>query len=164
MVLDRSAAKTDGDRRLFDNIEKYDCHILSVANREGEEGPVFSYSIGLYHRLGVPEMLVLGLPSKLCHSMINGYRNDIRAGKIFEPGNFYPDFLEGFEILFIEANEKARKEFACWADWYYERQPFPILQCIWPTTTGVWPWQANADDEFKERQPILGKLPDGLSI
>ena len=162
MVLARSVAKSDADRKLFDNIEKYDCHVISVANIVGEEGPTFSYSIGLTTTLNAPELLIVGLGSKLAHTMINGYRDDIKNGREFIPGAFYSGFLDGFDVLLIEANESARKDFAIWADWYHERMHFPLYQCIWPTTSGVWPWQTNADADFKSTQPILGDIPKSL--
>ncbi|GJL95733.1 MAG: hypothetical protein DHS20C05_21380 [Hyphococcus sp.] len=162
MVLDRSVAKDSNDKKVFDNIEHHDCHVISVANRVGEEGPIFSYSIGLQTSLGCPELLIIGLSSKLAHAMINGYRDDIKAGREFIAGEFYSGFLEGFDVLLIEANQTARKKYAIWADWYHERKEFPLFQCIWPTTSGVWPWSANASDDLKSDQPILGTLPSHL--
>lgn len=163
MVLDRNVAKNANDQRLFDNIEHYDCHVINVANKVGEEGPIFSYSIGLTHTLKAPELLIIGLDGRLAHSMINGYRDDIKNGKNFFAGKFYSDFLEGFDVFLIEANDVARKDYAVWADWYHERTKFPLLQCVWPTTSGIWPWQPEASEQFKSNQPILGKLPDNLS-
>jgi len=160
MVLDQSVAKSEADNKLFDNIEKYDCHIISVAKAVGEEGPNFSYSIGLAKSLGAPEMLIIGLDSKLSAAMINGYRDDVKAGREFVPGNFYSDFLDGFDVLLIEANQQARKEYAIWADWYHERIEFPLIRCIWPTTSGFWPWDNEASESVKRDQPILGNLPD----
>ncbi|MEM9495294.1 MAG: DUF4262 domain-containing protein [Pseudomonadota bacterium] len=162
MVLGKSAAQSDADRRLFDDIEKYDCQVLSVANAVGEEGPCFSYCIGLATSLGAPELLVVGLNGKLSHSMINHYRDEIRNGRKFVAGTFDSGFLEGFDVLFIEANQTARKEFATWADWYHERTEFPLYQCIWPTTSGIWPWQAEASENFTRTQPILGNLPENM--
>ncbi|MEM9648225.1 MAG: DUF4262 domain-containing protein [Bacteroidota bacterium] len=96
MVLDRAIAKTNADKKLFDNIERYDCHVISVHNRADETGPLFSYSIGLTETVGCAELLIVGLPSKLAHAMINWYRDDAKAGSKFFAGQFYSGFLEGF--------------------------------------------------------------------
>lgn len=55
------------------------------------------------------------------------------------------------------AQEPVKKEYMTWADWYYKREDFPILQCVWPTTNGIWPWDKDADEEFLKIQPLLSK-------
>jgi hypothetical protein len=42
-----------------------------------------------------------------------------------------------------------------WASWLYKGQPFRVYQIIWPTTTGVFPWEPGASDWFIARQPLL---------
>jgi len=162
VVLDKSAATKPFERSFFEIIEKHGWHIMSVANGSDDEGPVFSYSTGIYQRLNAPELLIIGLPGKLCASIINHYGREIENnGARFEAGNFYAGFLEGFDVYMMEADGRAKSEFAIWADWYYERQPFPILQCIWPTTSGLWPWDPAAYDGFLDDQPLLGRTPNG---
>jgi hypothetical protein len=165
VVLDRSAATRPFEISFFDIIEKHGWHVMSVANEEGEEGPVFSYSTGIFQRLKAPELLIIGLGSKLCAAMINHYGHEIQEnGKRFNAGEFYSGFLEGFDIYMMEPDERARREYAIWADWYYERQPFPILQCVWPATTGPWPWDERASAYLKETQPLLGLAPVGSRL
>ena len=133
---------------------------MSVANGPDDDGPVFSYSTGIYHRLKAPELLIIGLDGKLCAPMINYYGNQILEGaQSFKAGDFYSGFLEGFDIYMFEPDERARKEYAIWADWFYERQPFPILQCVWPTTSGVWPWEDAFGPDLTQIQPMLGPIP-----
>lgn len=165
MVLDRRAATRPFEASFFDIIEKHGWHVMSVANAAGEEGPVFSYSTGIFHRLKAPELLIIGLDSKLSASMINHYGHEMQEnGAAFEVGKFYSGFLDGFDIYMLEPDIRARKEYAIWADWYYERQPFPILQCVWPSTTGRWPWEEAASAYLKETQPLLGLAPVGSRL
>jgi hypothetical protein len=165
VVLDRSAATKPFEVSFFDIIEKHGWHVMSVADAADEEGPAFSYSTGIFQRTGAPELLIIGLGSKLCASIINQYGREIaESGKSFETGKFYAGFLEGFDIYMMEPDERARKEYAIWADWYYERQPFPILQCVWPSTTGAWPWDGTASAYMKETQPLLGIAPVGSRL
>lgn len=160
MVLDRSVAKKPAEISFFDIIEKHGWHVMSVANAADESGPFFSYSTGIYQKLRAPELLIIGLSSNLSARLINIYGNNIlNQGAFFEAGKFYSGFLEGFDVYMTEPDDRARKEFAIWADWYYQRQPFPILQCIWPSTNGVWPWEEAASVELKEMQPLLGSAP-----
>lgn len=132
---------------------------MSVANGPDDDGPIFSYSTGIYQRLNAAELLVIGLPSKLCASMINHYGDEIEKGATFEAGKFYSGFLKGFDIYMMETDKRAKSDFALWADWFYERKPFPILQCVWPTTSGIWPWDEGAYAGFSDNQPLLGLAP-----
>jgi len=126
------------------------------------EGPVFSYSTGIFQKLKAPELLIIGLGGKLGTSLINHYGREILDGNAtFTAGNFYSGFLEGFDVYMMEPDERATKEYAIWADWYYERMPFPILQGVWPSTKGVWPWEEAASASLKESQPLLGLSPLG---
>lgn len=133
---------------------------MSVANGPEDSGPIFTYSTGIFQRLNAPELLIIGLDSRFSACMINHYGNQILEGKeSFEAGAFYSGFLDGFDIYMTEGGEVARRDFAVWSDWYYEREPFPLLQCVYPTTSGVWPWDEAASDDFRENQPVLGPIP-----
>lgn len=99
---------------------------------------------------------MFGLSEELEHVMINNAGHDIKNGtRRFSAGNYYDEFLGGFDVLMIEVDDAERKKHATWADWFYDRQTFPLLQCVWPNTQGIWPWQEAADDEFKSMQPLL---------
>lgn len=148
------------DQQFLDIIEKFGWHVTQVRNRRGENGPTFSYSTGIYKKLGAPEIIVFGLSDALEKSIINGYGQDIESRRReFTAGNFYDGFLEGFDVCFIEANETAQKEYACWTDWFYERKPFPLLQCVYPNTSGIWPWESRSSEEFRQAQPLFGLPP-----
>lgn len=160
MVLKLNESMTDGEKDFFAKIDKFGWHVMNVENTDGQEGPTFSYSTGIFEHYGKPELIVFGLKKELRQSVINLYGEDIRNGtRGFTNEHYYDGFIEGFEILMLDAGEVARKDYACWADWYYERKPFPILQCVWPSTSGVWPWDDDASDDLRAWQPLLGKPP-----
>ncbi len=88
--------------------------------------------------------------------MINNAGHDIKNGtRRFSAGNYYDEFLGGFDVLMIEVTDAEREKHATWTSWFYNRQTFPLLQCVWPDTTGVWPWEDAASDEFRGKQPLL---------
>ena len=139
-------------------ISDYGWHVMQVRNREEEEGPTFSYSTGLWQSFKHPEIIVFGLSSDLEHSIINSVGEDINSGKrTFKSNSYYDGFLEGFKVFMIETQEPVKSEYATWADWYYNREDFPILQCVWPTTSGIWPWDEDADQSLLKAQPLLSK-------
>ena len=115
---------------------------------EEDEYPGFSYSIGIEKCTGQPELIVTGLKQEIAHWMINGYNNRIKDGESFEQNCFYDDFLDGFKVTFKEVEKKHYKEYFGWGNWLYKNENFKVLQLIYPSTLGVWPWDEEATDDF----------------
>jgi len=42
-----------------------------------------------------------------------------------------------------------------WDEWLYGGKDFNVLQIVYPTTDGIWPWEPGACEWFRARQPIL---------
>jgi hypothetical protein len=151
----------DGDEKTRRDIEKYGCTVIHVM----EEGdlPPFAYSVGITEQTGEPEVLVIGLKRELAHSVVNTYNRRVRDGERFESGKLYSGFIGGFDVL---AEEVPRREYGeyfghCLA--LYRGPNFRVLQLIYPTTTGIWPWSAEASEWFRKRQPVLGQVERGSS-
>lgn len=141
------------DRKALDDIEQFGCHVLNIM--EGEEQPCFSYSIGIVKTLTQPELMIVGLKRELAHSIINNYRQRLADGEAFIPGAFYSDFIEGFDVTFIEVDKKHYKEYLGWGLWLYSGNNFKTYQLIWPTTAGIWPWNEKKSEYYVWAQPIL---------
>jgi uncharacterized protein DUF4262 len=43
----------------------------------------------------------------------------------------------------------------CYALWFYEDDPFPLMQCFWPDKEGRFPWDDGCDDYVRNAQPLL---------
>lgn len=148
------------DKRVADDIREYGCHVISVFDPE-EKQPNFSYSIGIQKMTGAPEAIVLGVRSDLGHFMVNEYNQKVRAGAKFERGVLYSGFLEGFSIYVEPVKASRLHDYTLGCYRYYDGEPFSTVQLIYPTTSGVWPWQAAASQWFKSNQIMLGrKRPD----
>ncbi|MGN0921730.1 MAG: DUF4262 domain-containing protein [Cellvibrio sp.] len=141
------------DRKALEDIKTFGCHVLNVM--EGEEQPCFSYSIGIEKTLNQPELIIVGLKRELSHSIINNYRQRLASGEVFIPGVFYSDFIEGFDVTFIEMDKKHYKEYLGLGLWLYSGNSFKTYQLIWPTTAGIWPWNENKSEYYVWAQPIL---------
>jgi Domain of unknown function (DUF4262) len=141
------------DQKTLDNIKEYGCHVLGVL--EGEDEPTFTYSIGIYETQGKPELLILGLDTKLAHSMVNNYNDRLKSGEIFRPGEYYSGFLEGFDICFVEVDEEYHNEYPLACNTHYGDDPYKVYQLVWPTTDGQWPWDNNTSEFYQWSQPIL---------
>lgn len=144
-------------KRVASDVRKYGCHIVSVFDPENEE-PLFSYSVGIQETAGAPEAIVIGLRPELAAFMINEYNRRVRAGKRFRRGKRYSGFLKGFAVYFEPARPALFKEYTYGCDRYYKEQPYAVVQIIYPTTRGVWPWNKSASEPFKQNQPMLGRV------
>jgi hypothetical protein len=145
----------DNKCKALSDISEYGCHVLGVM--EGEGQPRFSYSIGIGKQQSKPDLIIVGLKSELAHSMINNYKDRLLDGETFEPGKYYSDFLEGFDVCFVEVDKSHYGEYLGWGLWFYDSYDFEMLQLIWPTTEGVWPWDDRKSDFYMWSQPILNE-------
>jgi hypothetical protein len=142
----------DIERRVVDDVRAYGFHVIKVM--EDEEGPGFAYSVGLFHTLEHPEILIVGLDLDVMHGMISGIHDQIREGRRFEARMQSAGILEGYECAFrVVAAKYYRELFGC-AKWFYRGTDFPALQCVWPDMAGNFPWMKDFNPQLRERQPI----------
>jgi len=144
------------DKQVAENIRKYGCHVYSVSDPTQEQ-PSFSYSIGIQETTGVAEAIVFGLPSNLGHSMINEYLDQVRNGTRFESGVLYPGFLKGFEIYIEPTDASTLTDYTLGCTRFYGDKPYSVVQLIWPSTSGVWPWQQEASEWLRLNQPLFAR-------
>jgi hypothetical protein len=142
-------------QKALDDIEKYGCHILQVME-EGKEPP-FSYSIGMATTYQKPDLCVIGLKEPMAKFVINEYALMLKDGENFEIRKWYSGFLEGFDVCFENVAEKHFRKYFGWGLWYYKELKFQMLQLIYPTTSGIYPWEEHAPQDFMEWQIILTK-------
>ena len=143
----------DEEKALAD-IATHGLHILHIA----EEGdlPPFSYSIGIEQSLGQPELIVIGLKAGVAHAAINACFDHMKAGTRIEPGVRVAGLLGGgFECLIGAVSPTHFRDYMGWARWLYKDKGFRAQQIIFPNTSGVFPWEAEANDWFRQRQPLL---------
>jgi hypothetical protein len=149
------------DKKALDDIEKFGCHILHVME-EGDEPP-FSYSIGVQKSTGAPEAVVIGLKQPIAHHVLNEYNSRVRNGERFANGKEYSGFIEGFPVQFELVAPQHYDEYFGWTKWLYGGTAFSVLQIVFPTTEGVWPWDSRASEWFRKRQPILSDAASDMN-
>lgn len=148
--------RVENEKRVARDVEKYGCHVISVFNPDGQL-PTFSYSAGIQTTSGAPEAIVIGVRPSLGYSLINEYNDQVRRGARFERGTQYSGFLVGFNIYVEPAKRKVLAEYTLGCDRFYKGESYSVVQLIYPTTTGVWPWQRAASEWFRSNQPMLGR-------
>jgi hypothetical protein len=158
-MSDSSKRQAASDRRVASHVKKYGCHVVTVFDPD-EKLPTFSYSIGIQATSGVPEAIVIGLSAEMGHYMINEYNLQVRKGVRFARGVPSGEFLDGFDIYVEPAKPKLLTEYTLGCSRYYKGeagQAYSVVQLIYPTTSGVWPWQSAATKAFRANQPLLGR-------
>lgn len=152
---------TRSDKKLLSDINTHGWHVLKIMG--DDNGPGFCYSVGLFKTFKHPEILIIGLKLDLAHTLINNIGEDIRTGKNFLSGQFYKDILDGYECLMLDVNKDYYDQYFGYAKWYYKNNDFPVLQCIYPTVKGVFPWDKFWPNEIKNLQPVLGQLSTNIT-
>jgi hypothetical protein len=143
------------EQKAVDDIEKYGCHVINVL--EGEDYPQFSYSLGIQRKTGKPDLVIIGLKSRLAQWMINEYNRRIVEGEIFETKKYYDGFLDDFQITFVRVERKHYEDHFGWGFWYNQGDSFDMLQLVFPSVDGQWPWDDDAHEDFVWLEPLLDK-------
>jgi hypothetical protein len=89
--------------------------------------------------------------------MINEYNDRVRKGVRFERSTLYSGFLEGFQIYVEPAKAALLSEYTLGCNRFYKGAAYAVVQLVYPSTAGVWPWQAAGTEWFKWNQPMLGR-------
>ncbi|MCI0488120.1 MAG: DUF4262 domain-containing protein [Blastocatellia bacterium] len=142
-----------GDKKVISDVAEYGFHIINVL--EDEEGPPHTFSIGLFHSFKHPEVIVIGLNTDLMKDMVGWIGEDVKKGLRFETGKAYAGLLECFDCTFRAVAKKRYPEYLGYAMWFYKGMDFPVVQCVWPTTSGYFPWDEGFPGDLIEWQPLL---------
>jgi len=144
------------DAKVLREIHTDGWQITGVLAGEQEREPDFAYSIGFFHSLGHPEVILFGLPLDTCMRAVNVIGIDVRSGMRFEPGRVYAGILKDPHLCcFREVDAKHYRDHVGYALWFYESDPFPLLQCFWSDVNGRFPWDDDCHRLVRELQPML---------
>ena len=149
--------KDKQEKKAVDDIRKYGLHVINVA--EDTQGPEFAYSIGLFENYAHPEIIIVGLKQQLAHTLLNNMAYDIKSGSTFASGQFHENVLDDFLCYFGDVPKSKYKDYVGWASWFYEGDRFPLLQCVYPTITGKFPWEPDFPEETLWFCPLLTEPP-----
>ena len=153
--LDRTDGLPPGDVKFLEIVKKFGWHVMTVAPLKGEEGNAFSYSTGLFHTYQHPEILLFNLSNETMPQIINAIGNEIKAGKKFEVGPLYSDIFAKCCCAFRPILKDYYDELVGFSLWFYDGDPFPLLQCFWPDVNNRFPWDPDCDPGVRDSQPLL---------
>src|SRR5262249_25391357 len=145
----------DTDRWLLEQIKDPGWAVLGIQEEEGDR-PDYAFSVGLFHTLGHPEILLMGLRPEVAQNLINGMGEAIRGGRRFEAGKRYDDIASGAPLAFLAVAERHYRAYLGYARWFYRGSDFPVLQCVWPDKAHRFPWEDGYDGDCFALQRLLG--------
>jgi hypothetical protein len=148
--------KRSAEEKCVADIQHYGLHILKVAG--DDDWPEFTYSVGLFHSFEHPEVIVLGLPGDVAHSLVNGLADEVRSGHRFIASEETENVLEGYPCTFRAVPPHHVGAHFGWASWFYDGEPFPALQLVYPDRARRWPWDPDISPGFLAQQPVLATV------
>jgi hypothetical protein len=92
----------------------------------------------------------------VCMNVINEIGGQIKSGGHYDAGEVYGDILnDPYKCAFREVKRKHYGDYLGFALWFYESDPFPVMQCFWPDKVGKFPWDPGCDAFVRDVQPLL---------
>ncbi len=148
-------AESDAELRewMVRTAEEHGTAVLHVAG--DDSGAPFAFSAGVWRRFGKPEVVVIGLPRDVAHSVINTYARRVAAGERFVPGQLYEGFLKGLPVVVENVAHGHYPQFLGSAMLLYEGDDFPAIQLVVASPDGKFPWQEDAPAGFAAHQAVL---------
>jgi hypothetical protein len=110
--------------RVLSDIRDRKCHIVKV---EGcDRHPSYSYSVGLWHHFGHPEFITFSQPQQMGEQLIDDMQKLVKVGQPpvvqLQPKENYPVKLQPIH------DSQWISDFLSLADWFYDRESFPVLE------------------------------------
>jgi len=84
---------------------------------------------------------------------------DIKQGKVFKAGKFDDGVLDGFLCYFGKVRKEKYRNYVGWDLWFYGNDEFPLLQCIYPSVRGIFPWDHDFPEDTRWYYPMLTSPP-----
>jgi hypothetical protein len=144
------------DAKVLREIHNDGWQITGVLGRDRGGDTGFAYSIGFFHSMGHPEVILFGLPLNTCMRAVNVIGIDVQNGMHFEPDRAYDGILQKpHRVCFREIDRRHYRDYVGYALWFYEADPFPLYQCFWSDMLGRFPWEQGCSSYCSEGQPLL---------
>ncbi|GAB3361408.1 DUF4262 domain-containing protein [Lysobacter tyrosinilyticus] len=153
------AAKNSYEESVLRNIGEHGWHFTHVFG--DDEGPSFSYSVGLLSSYNHPEIILFGLPQEAAHGLVSLIADRAASGDPIDLSKPSDEIIQGYPCIFVEVSRMNREEYALSDCWLYQDSDFSMYQLVWPSKQGLFPWHPDAPESFRWSQPVLGDTGSG---
>src|SRR5689334_5438210 len=89
----------DRDRAILAHIAEFGWSVMGI--ELDDEGPSYSFSLGLYHTFGHPELIIVGQKPLVAQGLINHASEMIRGERSFVDSERTDGLLEGYEAVLV---------------------------------------------------------------
>ena len=156
--------------KLVSDIEKYGFGVIMVP--QTDYLPSFAYTVGLWKSYKRPELITLGMPIDILHTILNTVAFEgVKKGKSIEMGKNYRGVLEKHPVQFLTVDKRNIPDYFGQAINYYQTADFPALQLIWPDDKGVFPYETGFREDklrpvfttsawLESQEPIVDVIHD----
>lgn len=146
-------------QKILNDVKVFGCHFGLI--EADNYLPAFAYSIGLYKTFKHPEIVCFGLSLDALSFLLNQVKRIVQRGEKLKVNQPYQEFLEGYDIQFIEVNKAFYPDYFGYANWFYDyKDDYSVLQLVWTDKKNRYPWDDEFDPELKRFQPLLDRNMD----
>jgi hypothetical protein len=150
----------ESETQLVNDVNEYGWHMITVP--PDDQGPGFTYTIGLFKSYGHPEVIIFGLPIPVMQGVLDVVAEIVKDGRRFVDGEQTDDVMEGYACAFRTVHRDHYRGHFGFAIWFYRtlgQEAFPALQCIWPDKGRRFPWERDCLESIHALQPLLYEPP-----
>lgn len=145
-------------RQRLELIDRFGWMIIAVMG--DESSPPFAYSVGLWHRFALPEVIMFGLPPEVAQSLLNDLGRRASEGERYGRDHYVHDMIEGGHRLRVDPiGPDATRHYLRVAGWFnqlfHADESFPAVQCVWPDKRGILPGERHHNGRLDHTQPLL---------
>ena len=148
-------AEDASDRKLLADVAQHGWHVVHIF--ADDQGPGYSFTVGLYLSWNHPELLIMGLPQDQLYAILAEAVRAIQQGQTFAHGSASDALVQSDCCRFAGIRVARSQDFLGYGIWFYQslREPFPALQILWPDKAGRFPGDRGYDVRYYELQEVL---------
>jgi Domain of unknown function (DUF4262) len=117
--------------------------------------PAYAFTVGLWHSFAHAEASVFGRDEREMVRWLDTVGGEVEAGRILNPDRQGDDILSSVEVFPRPALASWHRHLFGPALTFYQGQPVPMLQLVWPDDRGVLPWEPGCAAGCVAAQPWL---------
>jgi len=146
-------------QQIKEMIERSGIAIIGVSHDAENNVPAFFYTVG-FTDIGMPEVILFGLPEKHALPAINRYFSEVKEGTRPSGPSLIDDYFN-LPVQIINADAEISLGIASDTVAYYENQGKDLkptfVQWVLSDKNGEFPWSENFEPHFY--QPVIGLPP-----
>ena len=155
----RIAGEDESEQKVIDDIAAHGWHCVNIL-AEGNLPP-YSFTVGLFHSYGHPELIIFGLRSEVAHQILAIAADAAKNGAPLDLSQPSDELINSYSCCFAQVPISEYRDHVGYCRWYYHGNEFPLYQIVWPSRAGLFPWHPDATAEFRSIQPVIAGASGG---